>query len=115
MDAPPRLFDRALLIERRRRADKAGAETFLLERVAADLAERLDAVQRRFELAIDLGTPGAALTNALMKNDQIGRLVVCEPLAELRAARCASPATRRRCPSRRARSISSCRRSHFSG
>ena len=85
MDVPPRLFDRALLIERRRRADKVGAETFLLERVAADLAERLTAVQRRFELAVDLGTPGAALANALMKSGQIGRLIVCEPLAERRS------------------------------
>src|SRR3990170_6647556 len=85
MDVPPRLFDRALLLERRRRADKAGAETFLLERVAADLAERLTAVKRRFELAVDLGTPGAALANALMKSGQIGRLIVCEPLAERRS------------------------------
>ena len=32
MNIPPRLFDRALLLARRRRALHGGAETFLLER-----------------------------------------------------------------------------------
>ena len=54
----PRLFDRALLRMRQDRARRAGAETFLLDRVAADLAERLQAVKRQLAHGIDLGTPG---------------------------------------------------------
>ncbi len=86
MNIPPRLFDRALLLARRRRALHGGAETFLLERAAEDLAERLAAVNRRFELAVDLGTPGDALAEALSASGRIGALVTCEPLADLRPA-----------------------------
>ena len=40
-----------------------GPATFLLDRVADDLAERLATVLRRFDLAVDLGTPGDAVRN----------------------------------------------------
>ena len=39
------IFDRALLRHRRRRAAALGPATFLLDRVADDLAERLAAVR----------------------------------------------------------------------
>lgn len=81
----PVLFDRQLVMARRRRAIRAGAETFLLERVAAELIERLSAVQRRFPLALDLGTPHAALADAIRRSGQIDRIVASEPLAALRA------------------------------
>jgi SAM-dependent methyltransferase len=54
----PIIFDRRLLRARRARAAALGPATFLLEQVADDLAERLSTVLRRFDLAIDLGTPG---------------------------------------------------------
>lgn len=57
----PRLFDRRLLIERQRRADARGPATFLLDRVADDLAERLSAVMRDFTAAADIWTPGEGL------------------------------------------------------
>ena len=57
----PRLFDRALLIERQRRADARGPATFLLDRVADDLAERLGAVMRDFTAGADIWTPGEGL------------------------------------------------------
>lgn len=82
----PRLFDRNLLIARRRHAINLGAEMFLLERVAQELAERLSAVKRRFSLALDLGTPGGALVAALQQGGQIDRIIACEPLADLRNA-----------------------------
>src|SRR5947209_4873281 len=41
MSGNPIIFDRPLLRVRRRRARALGPETFLLDRVAADLAERL--------------------------------------------------------------------------
>lgn len=54
----PRLFDRALLRQRQARARRLGAETFLFDRVAEDLADRLHAVLREFTAAADIGSPG---------------------------------------------------------
>lgn len=81
--APP-IFDRALLRARRRRALAAGGDDFLLEHAAEDLSERLDAVARRFPLALDLGTPGEALRRRLAAGGQIGRVIAADPLAMLR-------------------------------
>ncbi|HEX7881538.1 MAG TPA: methyltransferase domain-containing protein [Afipia sp.] len=64
-DTPPRLFDRALLRARRDRAARQGAESFLLDRVAEDMAERQQAVLREFSVCIDLGTPGDQVSAAL--------------------------------------------------
>ena len=59
------LFDRALLRARQTRADKQGAATFLLDRISADLADRLAVVTRDFTDAVDLGTPGQGLRAAV--------------------------------------------------
>lgn len=64
-DNPPRLFDRALLGDRLRRAARLGPAAFLLDRVAEDLAERLHAVLREFSNGIDLGTPGDQVRDAV--------------------------------------------------
>src|ERR671935_253003 len=56
----PLLFDRLMLRVRRRRGLRLGAETFLLDQVADEFAHRLRLVVRRFDLAVDLGTPTAA-------------------------------------------------------
>jgi SAM-dependent methyltransferase len=61
----PRVFDRPLLRCRRRRAEALGAATFLIDRAAADLAERLSAVLRRFAVAVDLGSPTDAVRREL--------------------------------------------------
>jgi SAM-dependent methyltransferase len=71
----PLVFDRALLRKRRERARALGPETFLIDRVAADLAERIDAVLRQFEVAVDLATPTDAVRAALAGNAAIGRLI----------------------------------------
>ncbi|MEO6382447.1 MAG: methyltransferase domain-containing protein [Nitrobacter sp.] len=63
--SPPVLFDRALLRVRQRRAVKMGAVPFLLDRVAEDMAERLQAVLRAFYHAADIGTPGDQVRVAL--------------------------------------------------
>ena len=52
-----------------------GEATFLLDRVADDLADRLAAVLRRFELALDLGTPGEAVGAALDRAGSVGAVV----------------------------------------
>ena len=62
--APPILFDRALLHARQTRAEKLGPATFLLDRIAGEMAERLHAVLREFAQAADIGTPGATLREA---------------------------------------------------
>ena len=67
-----------LLRARRRRAQALGPVTFLLDRVASDLTERLDAVLREFPLAVDLGTPADALRRALADKTSIGALVAAD-------------------------------------
>src|SRR5579883_527118 len=61
----PSLFDAALLRARQDRARKLGAATFLLDRIAEDMAERLSAVMRDFKSAADVGTPGDQLRKVL--------------------------------------------------
>jgi SAM-dependent methyltransferase len=62
---PPALFDRALLQARQRRAQALGAATFLLDRVAKEMAERLAAVTRDFRSVADVWTPGDGLAVSL--------------------------------------------------
>ncbi len=71
----PEIFDRALLRRRQRRARALGPVTFLLDRVADEFADRLSAVMRRFDLAVDLGTPNDAVSTALSRLDSIGAIV----------------------------------------
>ena len=79
------MFDRALLRARQRRARALGPETFLIDRVAADLAERLGAVLRQFDVAVDLGTPTDAVRAALADNASIGTLIAAKALPRRRA------------------------------
>jgi SAM-dependent methyltransferase len=73
LNAPHRLFDRNLLEIRARRARKSGAERFLLDRAIEELTGRLGAVTRRFERALDIGTPDhPALCAVLAATGQIG-------------------------------------------
>jgi SAM-dependent methyltransferase len=78
----PMIFDRALLRRRRRRAAALGPATFLLDRVADDLTERLATVLRRFEVAVDLGTPGDAVRNALARLESVGRVVAADVMPD---------------------------------
>jgi SAM-dependent methyltransferase len=59
--AAPILFDRVLLRMRQSRALRVGPATFLLDRVAEDMEERLRAVLRDFADAADIWTPGEVL------------------------------------------------------
>ena len=49
-DSAPVLFDRALLRRAARRARRSGPRTFLLDRVAEDMGDRLQAVMRDFSM-----------------------------------------------------------------
>ena len=57
----PLLFDRTLLRVRQDRARKQGEVTFLLDRVAEDMADRISAVKRDFADVADIWTPGELL------------------------------------------------------
>jgi SAM-dependent methyltransferase len=88
MAQPPIIFDRALLRARRARAAALGPATFLIDRVADELGERLSAVLRRFEHAVDLGTPTDAVRRALA--DKVGDVVAVAADDEVLALREAS-------------------------
>lgn len=79
MPGSPLIFDRALIRRRRRRANALGAATFLLDRAAADLGDRLGAVLRRFDVAVDLGTPGTAVHEVLARQGSVGTIVSVRP------------------------------------
>jgi len=76
MAQSPVIFDRNLLRVRRARATARGPETFLLDRVATELSERLAVVLRKFELAADLGTPGGAVLRVL--ESMVGRAIAVD-------------------------------------
>jgi SAM-dependent methyltransferase len=77
----PLLFDRALLHARRLRAAALGPATFLIDRVAADFADRLGAVLRQFEHAADLGSPTDAMRRVLAASGKAGTIAAVDPLA----------------------------------
>ena len=52
--------------------------TFLLDRVAADLGDRLAAVLRRFDLALDLGTRGDAARLALGSLGSVATIIAAD-------------------------------------
>jgi SAM-dependent methyltransferase len=81
MTEGPMIFDRALIRRRRLRADALGVATFLLDCVAAELADRLAAVLRRFDLALDLGTPGEQVRAALASLGSVGTIVRADAMA----------------------------------
>jgi SAM-dependent methyltransferase len=78
------VFDRHLLRRRRARAAALGPSTFLIERVATDLADRLATVLRRFDCAVDLGTPTDAARRVLAASGKVGSVIAADALA----ARC---------------------------
>jgi SAM-dependent methyltransferase len=64
-NAAPVLFDRALLARWQRRARQLGPATFLFDRVAEDMEERLRAVLREFPDVADVWSPGDVLRTPL--------------------------------------------------
>ena len=68
--APPKIFDRDLVRWRLSRARAKAPVTFLLDRAAEDMIERLGAVMRPFPRVLDLGTPTPQLASALAANPE---------------------------------------------
>jgi SAM-dependent methyltransferase len=72
---PPRLFAPAVVRAHKRRAGRGFAEAaFLHKRSAADLAERLEAIPRRFERVLVLGSPGIIRQEFAARPDVSNRL-----------------------------------------
>ena len=72
--APPRIFDRALVRARLRRALAAAPPDFLMARAADDLAHRLLAVKRPFPRSLDLGTPTPHFASAIVESGRAAPL-----------------------------------------
>ena len=75
MSGPPRIFDRRL---HRLRLDRAapGADSadFLRRRVARDIVARLETVNRRFPVAVDLGAGRGAFAGALAESEAASKV-----------------------------------------
>jgi SAM-dependent methyltransferase len=80
----PLIFDRLLVRTRRRRALALGPETFLIDRVAKEFADRLGVVLRRFDVAVDLGTPTEAVRAALARSSSVATMIAVDPLIHAR-------------------------------
>jgi SAM-dependent methyltransferase len=78
----PVIIDRGLLRARRRRALALGASTFLLDRVAEELIDRLAAVLRTFPCGLDLGTPTDAVRRVLTRSGKVGTVIGADALVE---------------------------------
>jgi SAM-dependent methyltransferase len=81
----PLVFDRPLVRRRLARALQSGYADFLLHRAIDDLEERLGSVLRAFPLALDVGTPTAALTDRLAASGRVDGVVRLAPAGEAAA------------------------------
>ena len=81
MSQGPAIFDRRLLRVRQARARALDPETFLIDRVADELGERLSVVLRQFERAADLGTPTDALCRVLAASGKVATIMGANSVA----------------------------------
>jgi SAM-dependent methyltransferase len=78
ISSAPIIFDRALVRAHQRRAARLAASNFLLERAAEDLSDRLAAVLRRFECAVEIGTPDDSVHRALAASGKVGTIIAVD-------------------------------------
>jgi SAM-dependent methyltransferase len=72
------IFDHSVVRLQRRRA--LGQVSFLMQKVADDLGDRLATVLRHFGCAVDLGTPGDAVLDVLAASGKTGSIVAADAL-----------------------------------
>ena len=89
MTGPREIFDRTLLLERRRRLARrlgeAGVDVlpdFLLGHAGSDVVDRLGMISRRFERAVVIGSYHGPVARALEARG-VASVVEVEPVAEL--------------------------------
>jgi len=92
--APTLLFDRQAWRRHRERAARCGCVDFLHAEIAARLVDRLDQIDRRFRVVLDLGVHCGALSRALAARADVERIVAADPalafLAQNRGLRVAA-------------------------
>lgn len=77
--APPRLFNRALLVRRRDRAAQLFQEfAFLKARVSRDLLDRLDDTTRTFRSGLELGGHDGGMTRLLQGQNKVAAMRVTD-------------------------------------
>ena len=81
------IFDRTCQRQHRARAAVLGPSTFLIDRAAEDLSDRLAAVLRRFDYVLDLGTPTDAARRALASSGKVGTIISADVSAGSPASR----------------------------
>ncbi len=75
MSLPPRLFDRNLLAHRLdRAADGFSQAHFLRERAVEDLVETLSAINRQFDVALDMAARDGAFGRAILDTPVAGKI-----------------------------------------
>lgn len=82
MPEMPRIFDRAALRARRRRAAAVAGGDWLVSHLADEAAERLAGVLRDFPRVLDLATPGHALADRLRRYRRVGTVLRLESTPE---------------------------------
>jgi SAM-dependent methyltransferase len=87
VSSQPVIFDRICHRAHRLRAAALGPSTFLIDRVADDLCDRLAVVLRRFESALDVGTPTDAVRRMLAASGKVGTIIAADALAGTAAFR----------------------------
>ncbi|MFL6821653.1 MAG: methyltransferase domain-containing protein [Xanthobacteraceae bacterium] len=95
VSSQPVIFDRKCHRAHRARAAALGPSSFLIDRVAEDLCDRLAAVLRRFECALDLGTPTDAVRRVLAASGKVGTIIAADALAGTAAFRHLSDSRRK--------------------
>src|SRR5947207_14117412 len=75
MTSGPVVFDRPAVRRNLHRAKKLGPATFLIDRAAEDLCDRLSVVLRRFELAVDLASPTDAVRRRLRGTELVSTII----------------------------------------
>ena len=75
MTSGPVVFDRPAVRRNLHRAKKLGPATFLIDRAAEDLHDRLSAVLRRFALAVDLASPTDAVRRRLRGTELVSTII----------------------------------------
>lgn len=77
----PSLFDKSLLLRRRTRAaSQGGVQTFLLDRAAEDMADRLQTVQREFGRVLVMGAGSSLVRQAIEPSlPNAERIIAMEP------------------------------------
>ncbi len=82
MTQTPIRLDRTLLKQRRRRAlaDPVAGVDFLVNRAVDEVAARLAAMNRQFEMAVDLGGGGGRLGDAMVATGRVDRVLRADSL-----------------------------------